>query len=238
VDEVPSSFSGTKTQSSGYNNTLVKQGMAEDLVNSSQVINQTSKNYQQLMTTPQPVNSASNSNAQATLMPGQWLQISNKNILLKVAQKFYLLETKALHRSVMSKLYADTMPVSQPLLMPISIIATAELLAKAKTLYQPLLENSVEIGWTPNRIILRKVPAGLRQFRWIEYLEDILTCSEIEALKVRKHMLTCMVSGEEISLIQIQDLWQQFVYSSDNLEHDIAQIGKPVHLQDWLNTNE
>ena len=66
------------------------------------------------------------------------------------------------------------MPVSQPLLMPISITATADLLAQAKTLYQPLLENSVEIGWTPNRIILRKVPAGLRQFRWVECLEDIL----------------------------------------------------------------
>ena len=50
VDESLSSYSGTEAQPSGYSNTLVNKGMAEHLVNSSQVINQTSKNYQQLMT--------------------------------------------------------------------------------------------------------------------------------------------------------------------------------------------
>ena len=47
-----------------------------------------------------------------------------------------------------------------------------------------------------------------------------------------------MVLSEEVSLTQIQELWQQFVQSSSNVEHDIAKIGKPVHLNDWLNTNE
>ena len=122
--------------------------------------------------------------------------------------------------------------------MPISITATAELLVQAKELYQPLLENSVEIGWTPNRIILRKVPAGLRQFRWIECLENILGCTEKEPQKVREYLLTCMVSSGETSIIQIQELWLQFVSSSVDLEHDIAQIGKLVHLDDWLNAYE
>ncbi|MFT4746577.1 MAG: DNA mismatch repair protein MutL, partial [Congregibacter sp.] len=151
---------------------------------------------------------------------------------------FYLLETKALHLSVMSKLYSDTIPVSQPLLMPISIKANTDLLARAKALYQPLLENSVEIGWTPNRIILRKVPAGLRQFRWVGCLEDILECFEKDTTEVRKHLLTCIVSNEEMSLIQIQELWQKFVHTSVNLEHDIAQISQSVNLEDWLNTYE
>ena len=140
--------------------------MAEHLVNSSKVINQSSKNYQQLMTPTQPANSLSGSTEQATVMSGQWLQVTDKKMLLKIEKQFYLLETRVLHLSVMSKLYSEAMPVSQPLLMPISIKATTDLLAQAKALYQPLLANSVEIGWTPNRIILRKVPAGLRQFRW------------------------------------------------------------------------
>ena len=105
-------------------------------------------------------------------------------------------------------------------------------------MYQPLLENSVEIGWTPNRIILRKVPAGLRQFRWVECLEKILSCTEIEPKKVRKHLLTSMVLSEEVGPNQIQELWQQFVHTSLNLEHDIAQISKIVGLDDWLNIHE
>jgi len=238
VDEGMPSYSGPKTHSSGSSGNLVNKGKAEHLVNSSQVINKSSKNYQQLMTATQSIHSQPNTADQSTMLPGHWLQITDKKILLKVGQKFYVLETKALHLSVMSKLYSDTMPVSQPLLMPISITATTDLLTQAKTLYQPLLENSVEIGWTPNRIILRKVPAGLRQFRWIECLENILCCLELESKEVRKHLLTCIISNEEMSPVQIQELWQQFVGSSVNLEHDIAQIGKLVHLDDWLNSHE
>jgi DNA mismatch repair protein MutL len=234
VDENFASYSGNSIQSSGSSRALANKGKAEHLVNSSQVINQSAKNYQQLMTPTHAANSAPD----PSMMPGQWLAVTDKKILLKVKQQFYLLETKALHLNVIAKLYANSMPVSQPLLMPVSIAATAELLAKAKTLYQPLLENSVEIGWTPNRIILRKVPSVLRQFRWIECLGDILSCSEIETNIVREHLLTCIVSNQEMSLIQIQELWQQFVHSSVNLEHDVAQIGKPVDLDNWLNSYE
>ena len=42
----------------------------------------------------------------------------------------------------------------------------------------------------------------------------------------------------EMSLIQIQELWQKFVHTSVNLEHDIAQISQSVNLEDWLNTYE
>ena len=237
VDENLPNYTGIGSHSSDVTGFLANKSMSEHLVNSSQVINQSSKNYQQLMTPTAPVNSLSSSVERSTIVTRQWLQVTDKKILLKIEQQFYLLETKALHLSVISKLYSEAMPVSQPLLMPISIKATTDLLTQAKILYQPLLENSVEIGWTPNRIILRKVPAGLRQFRWVEYLEDILRCIETDNKKVREHLLASIVSSEEISLSQVQELWQQFVLSSDNLEHDIALIGKQVHLDDWLNAN-
>ncbi len=232
VDERLSSYSGDGNQPYNSSSTLANKDKAEHLVNSSQIINQSSKNYQQLMTSSKPVKSSE----QPIAMPGQWLQVSDKKMLLNIGQNFYLLETTVLHLSVMSKLYLDAMPVSQPLLMPISIKANTDLLARAKSLYQPLLENSVEIGWTPNKIILRKVPAGLRQFRWVGCLEDILGCLEKETKKVRKHLLTCIVSNEEMTLIQIQELWQNFVHTSVNLEHDIAQISQSVNIDDWLKT--
>lgn len=224
--------------SSSLANNLANKSTAEHVVNTSHVIKQSSKNYQQLMTPTLTAEPQFSSTQQSSMMPGQWIQVTDKKILLKLEQKFYLLETATLHLKVISKLYSDAMPVSQPLLMPISIKATADLLAHAKALYQPLLENSVEIGWTHNRIILRKVPAGLRQFRWIECLEHILDCTEKETQVVRKHLLSCIVSNGDISLIQIQELWQQFVSLSMNLELELTQIGKLVHLDDWLNVYE
>lgn len=226
----------TNNSSKSYRSSgaLANKEKAEHLVNSSQVINQSSKNYQQLMTPLQPANLVE----QVVTSPGKWLAVTDKKMLVNVKQKFYLLETAVLHLNVMSTLYSNTMPVSQPLLMPVSIKASTKLLARAKALYQPLLENSVEIGWTPSRIILRKVPAGLRQFRWVGCLEDILGCLEKETTEVRKHLLTCIVSNEEMNLIQIQDLWQKFVHTSTNLEHDVAQMGQSVNLKDWLHTYE
>ena len=250
VDEHLPNYSGAGNPSSGSSSSLANKGIAQNLVNSSPVIKhsikqplkhsikQSSKNYQQLMTPTPSVNSVPSSADKTALIPTQWLQVSDNRILITVEKNFYLLDTRVLHFNVMSTLYSDTMPVSQPLLMPISIKVTADLLTQAKALYQPLLENSVEIGWTQNRIILRKVPAGLRQFRWIECLEDILGCLKVETAEVRKHLLTCIVSNEEINFIQIQELWQQFVHSSVNLEKDIAQISKPVQLDDWLNSYE
>ena len=233
VDESLSSYSGTETQPSGNSGTLANKGMVEHLVNSSQVIKQTSKNYQQLMT---PTSSSSAVPVSSTL--GQWLQVTDSKILVKVEQQFYLLKIKTLHFSVMYKLYSDAMPVSQPLLMPISIKSSAELLKKAKALYQPLLDNSVEIGWTPNRIILRKVPAGLRQFRWIECLEEILSCSDTNSIKVREHLLKCISSSESLTPIQVQELYQQFANLTANLKQDIEHIGKPVELDEWIKTYE
>ena len=137
VDERVPGYTDASTQASGYSGSLANKNMAQHLVNSSQVINQSSKNYQQLMTPTQPINAVSSSAQQTAMMPGQWLQVSEKKILLKLKQEFYLLETAALHLSVMSRLYSDAMPVSQPLLMPISITATPSLLVQAKALYQP-----------------------------------------------------------------------------------------------------
>ena len=236
IDESNHNYARTAGAPFGSASALSNKGKAQHLVNSSQVINQSSKNYQRLMTATQPTDGQSSE--QTPHEPGQWLQVNNDQILLKIAKQFYLLDTKVLHHNVLSQLFSDSMPVIQPLLMPISIAANADLLAQAKIMYQPLLDNNVEIGWTPNRIILRKVPAGLRQFRWVEQLADILNCTDTDSVKVRNHLLHCLVSGQELAPSQIQELWQQFVLCSANLEHDMAKLAKPVAIEKWLSSNE
>ncbi|WP_299082447.1 DNA mismatch repair endonuclease MutL [uncultured Paraglaciecola sp.] len=228
--------SGFGTQHPSASRNLTSKDKAQHLVNSSEVINQASVNYQQLMTPAQLGKPKVAEQSHAAI--GQWLQINDNQLLVSIAQQFYLLETQALYLAVLSQLYSDTKPVSQPLLMPISISATPELLAKAKSLYQPLIENSVEIGWTPNRIILRKVPAGLRQLRWAECLEHVLQCKATDSKEVCEHLLSCIASNQEISVNQIQELWQQFVHISKDLEHAMSRIGKVVPLQELLSTHE
>lgn len=233
VDEQASGYSESNVKPASYSNSVVNKAKSDYLVNSSAVVSQATKNYQQLMTVSD--SGQSNNDSAST---GQWLQVAANKILVNIVQNFFLIELNVLRQSVMSKRYANAMPVSQPLLMPISIASTTKMQAQAKALYQPLLDNSVEIGWTPNRIILRKVPAGLRQLCWIECLEEILNCEETETLAVREHLLTCIASTGDVDSSQTQELWQQFISSTTNLQEEIVKIGKPVELQKWLATYE
>jgi len=114
--------------------------------------------------------------------------------------------------------------------MPISITASTSLLAKAKKLYQPLLTNGVEIGWTPNRVILRKVPAGFRQFSWAECLSDILDTANLEPNEVRKHLLSSLAKNRELTDEQIQHWWEGATKS----EQGIKSMGQLMPLNDWI----
>jgi DNA mismatch repair protein MutL len=235
-----SNHSDRPTASASFTGQKIK---AQHLVNSARVIEQSSSNYQHLMTpnsTASPsiseVLSAKGSelNTNYQELSGLWLRVNEKQILVNVAQRFYLVEISKLQAKVLTGLYSQGMPVSQPLLMPVSIKATANLLSQAKKLYQPLLDNSVEIGWTPNRIILRKVPAGLRQLCWIECMEQILNCQDFEVMAVRQHLLNCIALNNQFTHTETQALWQQFSAITPDIESGITQISTQVALADWI----
>ncbi|MCF2949033.1 DNA mismatch repair endonuclease MutL [Paraglaciecola aquimarina] len=180
--------------------------------------------------------------SQGTASPvgvGNWLRCDDGKIIVGVEQNYYLLNVTDLHKAVLMKLYQKSLPVSQPLLMPVSIEANEEMLTQAKKLYQPLLENSVEIGWTPNRILLRKVPAGLRQFQWAECLSKILECDKISVDEVGEYLLSVVVKNSNITENnQIQDLWAQFVIQSSNLSDALKLLARPLPLNKWLSAAE
>jgi DNA mismatch repair protein MutL len=226
------SSSGVQSQSQRFSNNA-GIGRPDNLhrVNSAPIKAESYQRYQELMqTTASPL---------VDIEPGQWLRLDDKRLLLSIEQKYFVANIADLHRAVLLGIYQQSLPVSQPLLMPVSIDATNELLLQAKKLYQPLLENSVEIGWTPNRIILRKVPAGLRQFRWADCLADILALDNDDVLNVRNHLLTSVVLNSNVSTnSQIQELWTQFVSQSANLIQDIQNLALPVPLTKWLSENE
>ncbi|WP_158965937.1 DNA mismatch repair endonuclease MutL [Paraglaciecola sp. L3A3] len=169
---------------------------------------------------------------------GQWVRLNHRQILFAFEDKHYLMPIAKLQLAVLSNMYQDSPPISQPLLMPVSIEADADLLAQAKFLYQPLLRSSVEIGWTPKRVILRKVPAGLRQFRWADCLQGILTCTNQDVLAVRQHLLAKMVENNNVSNAQLQALWLQFFNQTGDFAEQIKQYAKPIPLTELLSNYE
>lgn len=214
---------------------LTDKANRQHLVNSAQVMDQSSANYQRLMTATNTHSSVpglaeSNNHSLVNANHGNWLRISDKQILVKWAESLYLINEQQIHFDIIAAHYKTSTPVTQPLLMPISITATASLLEQAKKLYQPLLANSVEIGWTPNRIILRKVPAGFRQYSWAECLSDILELKDNDSYEVRKHMLTCLVSSRTLSNQQIQDWWE----GNTQIEQTIKSLGQLLPFNEWI----
>ena len=197
--------------------------------------------YQRLMSAP---NASMSSNTSL----GQWLRINARQILLRLNSQpgdggkttpsgpFFVVDIAKLNAEHLARLFSDHVPISQPLLMPVSINATGEMLARAKTLYQPLLSNSVEIGWTTNRIILRKVPAGFRQVQWSSILADLLCCESSEPTDIRTHIVNC-IAGQptEFGDLQIEELWSDFCLAHQyDLETEMARFAKMVPLTDVL----
>jgi DNA mismatch repair protein MutL len=206
------------------------------------------QNYQQLMTAPVMPGSSP-----GTSSKGQWLKLNEQQVLVAVRvddplspdnhdqgnrakQAFYILDIATLHIAQLQALFSQKMPVSQPLLMPVSIDATGQMLARAKALYQPLLDNSVEIGWSPKRIILRKVPAGLRQLPWVNILQDLIRCESEDSEEVRQQLLICIgQQALEFSHKQIQELWDNFCQSHENrLLAQLKKVAKALPLTELL----
>ncbi|MDU0353619.1 DNA mismatch repair endonuclease MutL [Paraglaciecola aquimarina] len=191
--------------------------------------NQSFGHYQQLMGRSEFENDVADKSE-----PGQWLRLDDDRMLLTASGQYFQMSVSKLQYLVLAKTYQDSVPVSQPLLMPISIEADLTLLAQAKLLYQPLLASSVEIGWAPKRVILRKVPAGLRQVSWGDCLASILTCSSLDVDEVRKHLLTKVASINKVNNNQIQHLWQQFMLNSTDAIGQLTLHASPILLNELL----
>lgn len=124
------------------------------------------KNYQQLMTTQ---------NFQAMESQVQWMQVDPIHLLLKHHNDFYLVFVKDLYFERLLATFCENVPVAQPLLMPVSVSADKVLAGKGKMLQPHLLSLNVDIDCISKRIVLRQVPAGLRNLPWTQILPDLLT---------------------------------------------------------------
>lgn len=186
--------------------------------------------YQQLVTP------AGDTAAFTLASPAQCLTLDAQRILVSQANKFYVLKSRDLHCEKLQQLFATQVPVSQPLLMPVSIDAPKAMLQQAQALYQPLLDNSVEIGWSAKRVILRKVPAGMRQLPWATILPELLQDPLGAIDDVRTHLFECIATQSlDFSAQQARALWAEMASDDPTAAAQlVSKFGKELPLHKWI----
>lgn len=195
---------------------------------------QAASNYQQLMSTSAPA-TALVGETPAPMEESRWIQIDGQHILIKIEQTFWLLPLSRLFQWQTQVLLSQSL-VPQPLLMPVSIQADESLIKLAQQSYELLLDNGIEIGWSNKRLMLRKVPAGMRETNWSQLLPVILeqSCQGADEL----HQLIIAQAGTEemdYSSNQTNRIWQAFTqHFADQWKSQIREWARPVALQQWL----
>lgn len=188
-----------------------------------------SANYQALMSAPEGVDVPASEPDQADFL------LADGYLLFTHKQQCKALTISHLLSDELARRFAGETPVSQPLLMPVSISADTQMLSEAQVRYESLLAMSIEIGWAPKRILVRKVPAGMRQYPWADILPRLLECDMAlhGVLGVIAHY---MPSPEPA---RIAHLWQQ--YRQQHAAHWETQISKhtqTLSLPAWLKADE
>jgi DNA mismatch repair protein MutL len=173
------------------------------------------KGYQQLMSTNNSLSADVSSPVESHQL---CLPVDDEHLLVLFDAQHYILPANALVAAHLSTTFDEQNVVAQPLLMPVSIAADKETLHSAQVLYDALLNNRVEIGWSQKRIILRKVPSGMRQLPWANILPELLDTKmseksttdggAIDESAVKAHLFDCIaLYSPKLTPLQMHKTW-------------------------------
>lgn len=193
------------------------------------VNSQAAQHYQQLMSPAEQSQHPSDSQA-------EYMLLDDGHLLIKMNTKFYVLATAKLQGEYLISSFNAQVPVAQPLLMPVSIEANAQMLSQAAKIKALLLANSIEIDWTAGRIMLRKVPAGFRNMPWSLILPELLSKHNDQNETLQKQLFACLgrhapISGAE----QVHKLWLWLSnHYGQELEAVLVRWARSIPLQKWI----
>ena len=185
--------------------------------------------YQSLMKAPE-VNTEEQGNfAQYVAVGSKWLMIidSANNRAVNIAD---------IQKRIIESQFENEPPVSQPLLMPVSIDATPELMQRAQSIYEYLMAFNVEIGWSNKRILVRKVPAGYRQYDWAGVLSALLE-KNLEEPDALKQMLVRALADNTHTDVDVSSVFSQLQFlQPDSWTQTLDRLARPIPLEKWLDT--
>lgn len=165
-----------------------------------------------------------------------WLVLPNQQLLVQLETKHLLCRIQALLAAQLSELWPSQAPVAQPLLMPVAVTATSENIARAQALYEPLLEVGFDLGWSQHKVLLRKVPAVLRQWPWGELLDTLLQL-DIEQNNAPTAAFLDWLARQSLPLpdaLQLQTLGWFAEQTNEQQQRLLAKWAVAVPLSDWL----
>jgi DNA mismatch repair protein MutL len=187
------------------------------------------QHYQSLMSAPNTAQRLPN-----RIEPSGVLIIDQEQLLVGLVADFYLLPARRLLSAQLQRDYARGLPLSQPLLLPISLSLDAATLNKAKQLASFLQANNIEIGWQDKRVILRQIPAGMRHYNWAQILEALLNNAELSNEAVMQMLIAELVKQHPpLNAQTISQLWNKQLQEAD-IELFLSREGIKVPLTTWI----
>ncbi|MBN7819247.1 DNA mismatch repair endonuclease MutL [Bowmanella yangjiangensis] len=180
------------------------------------------QHYQQLMQTPTP-------SPQAIGSHYPWLLVQQRYLLLNHNQVCCLLPVKELHKLKIKHSLASA--VSQPLLMPVALSLQSLPDIDLETKQAALAPLGFVLSYDRHKLMLKQVPAGLRQLNWPELLPLILDCphgAEMECLLDKVADKQQVYSEEQVKQ------WWQWCEQQALLEELLNNKASPLPLEQWI----
>lgn len=204
-----------------------RSGSSGSSYSSSTVSAEAASNYQILM---EPKSDSQ------TGLPIDWLNIDGKILLIKLQSGFYALPVAQMYHRKLVADFEESQPVGQPLLMPVSLEANAGHIAAAQKLYEPLLQLSIEIGWSAKRILLRKVPAGYRQLPWTNILPELLQIPLSEEGLLLSEVCKAMAKNTDHFDDNVAKRLLNWMYNKwpEHWQDKVKAWGKALPLETWI----
>lgn len=197
---------------------------------SATTIEEAAGNYTQLMRppvsqtdVPHPEHKES---AQAKYSRG--FEVPGMGWLLHKQEQVYFVPMQNLIVHYLQARYLTESPVSQPLLLPVSVVKNSQIDTET------LCHNAARIGMKlepyHNKLILKQVPVGARNQRW----QDIITALSDADECTLASLLHCLARYWQLDgQVDTQQLFEQYTQSVA-LENFAEQGIVPVPLHTWL----
>lgn len=195
-------------------------------------------NYQSLMTHSSPV-------ADSTC---QWFLVDSDKLLVKLENAFFVIGAFELFYQYLILRYKAQPPVTQPLLMPVSLHIDKQQAEQFSQLTQAFASLALDISIIANKILLKQVPSGLRQLDWSNILSNLVETlpkfaeqhefaqdeplSEVQSVILRVIALQQTRFNTNLAT-QLSEVWLALQQGCDWQNH-VKQWAKPVPLNDWL----
>jgi DNA mismatch repair protein MutL len=165
-----------------------------------------------------------------------WLKVANSQLVVQGEESFYLLSNAALFSTVTSLKLSSYLPAAQPLLLPISVSFEPENKSVALSISDALKPLNIDLNITNKKIMLRKVPAGMRDLEWASVLSNLIELNE-DDIQSKPPLVLLTEALSRINIDMHDNEIEQYLreLSVEDVDGMLRAYAKELPLQAWLN---